>query len=78
MFDQLHEDLRMEFSTAHCLPPLPPKSMPLEQMSRFVLSDEDDVDLSEEEFLRARLRGCVCHNPLASALARICAIAVHG
>ena len=66
MFDQLHEDLRMEFSTAHCLPPLPPKSMPLEQMSRFVLSDEDDVDLSEEEFLRARLRGCVCHNPLAS------------
>lgn len=76
-----------EFSTAHCLPPLPPKSMPLEAMSRFVLSvrsqarirtrplaplrivhrssltdcvwfqDEDDVELSEEEFLRARLRG---------------------
>lgn len=32
MFHQLHEDLRMEFSTAHCLPPLPPKSMPLEAM----------------------------------------------
>ncbi len=38
-------------------PPLPPKSMPIEAMSRFVLSDEDDVELSEEEFLRARLRG---------------------
>jgi hypothetical protein len=31
--------------------------MPLEAMSRFVLSDEDDVELSEEDFLRARLRG---------------------
>ena len=29
MFDQLHQDLRMEFSTAHCLPPLPPKTQPL-------------------------------------------------
>ena len=31
--------------------------MPIEAMSRFVLSDEDDAELSEEEFLRARLRG---------------------
>ncbi len=45
---------------AHVLPrspPLPPKSQPIEAMSRFVLSDDDDVELSEEEFLRARLRG---------------------
>ena len=99
MFHQLHEDLRMEFSTAHCLPPLPPKSQPAEQvrvlltatvnrcsggfmiaprvadgrvpvntslfacccshpqLSRFIMSDEDDVDVSEEQFLRARERG---------------------
>ena len=54
MFDQLQQDLRMEFSTAHCLPPLPPKSQPLEQLSKFVLSDEDDLDQSEAEFLKVR------------------------
>ena len=112
MFHQLHEDLRMEFSTAHCLcvslppsrslslslslslsacayaaaqppssrdrrrgarvligsqrlrrsPPLPPKSMPIESMSRFVLSDTEDVELSEDEFLR-----CACVSPLSHA-----------
>lgn len=57
MFHKLHEDLKSEFSSAHCLPPLPPKSMPMETIARFVLSDEDEVDLSEEQFLRARMRG---------------------
>ena len=47
----------MEFSTAHCLPPLPPKSQPLEQLSKFVLSDEDDLDQSEAEFLKVRTAG---------------------
>ena len=27
------------------------------QLSRFIMSDEDDVDLSEEQCLRARERG---------------------
>jgi hypothetical protein len=57
MFDQLHQDLRMEFSTAHCLPPLPPKTQPLEQLSRFVMSDEDDYDEAAAQFLKDRQKG---------------------
>ena len=40
MFDQLHEDLRMEFSTAHCLPPLPPKRLVKEE----VCAEEEDFE----------------------------------
>jgi hypothetical protein len=57
MFDKLHTDLCSEFSTAHCLPPLPPKYLPMETIARFVISDEEDVNLSEQQFLRARMRG---------------------